>query len=308
MLKPATVPFMQWAGHELSRVRDRRASTSGVIDGLVADERTEAVPVLETDVMMADADGRRRLAEEALRFALASNVGREPPPGSVRARYGNVAILPVKSLDDAKQRLDADIDAGPRRALAEAMFADVLVALRRARARCERILVVTSDSALSGSRPATARSCSRTRRRGPQPGGGEGDARARCEHGAERALLVPGDCPLLDPDELDEPDRAAGERPLGADRARPPRHRHERAAAHAAGFARAIVRTGQLRAPCRERAAAGTPPRSSRVPTLALDIDTPEDLEALQSTRWRAARRRRAHARDAATSCCAAGA
>jgi LPPG:FO 2-phospho-L-lactate transferase len=41
----------------------------GVIDGLVADERTDGVPVLETDVLMADAEGRRRLAEEALGFA-----------------------------------------------------------------------------------------------------------------------------------------------------------------------------------------------------------------------------------------------
>jgi LPPG:FO 2-phospho-L-lactate transferase len=41
----------------------------GVIDGLVADERTDGVPVLETDVLMADGEGRRRLAEEALGFA-----------------------------------------------------------------------------------------------------------------------------------------------------------------------------------------------------------------------------------------------
>jgi hypothetical protein len=40
-----------------------------VIDGLVADERTDRIPVLETDVLMADARGRRRVAEEALRFA-----------------------------------------------------------------------------------------------------------------------------------------------------------------------------------------------------------------------------------------------
>jgi len=43
----------------------------GVIDGLLADERTDLIPVLETDVLMADAAGRRRVAEQALRFALA---------------------------------------------------------------------------------------------------------------------------------------------------------------------------------------------------------------------------------------------
>jgi LPPG:FO 2-phospho-L-lactate transferase len=69
VLKPATVPFMHWAGHDLT-ASGIAAYYEGVIDGLVADERTDAVPVLETDVMMAGADGRRRLAEETLRFAL----------------------------------------------------------------------------------------------------------------------------------------------------------------------------------------------------------------------------------------------
>jgi LPPG:FO 2-phospho-L-lactate transferase len=43
----------------------------GVIDGLVADERTDRIAVLETDVLMADSVGRRRVAEQALRFAQA---------------------------------------------------------------------------------------------------------------------------------------------------------------------------------------------------------------------------------------------
>jgi hypothetical protein len=40
-----------------------------VIDGLVADQHTERVPVLQTDVLMADAAGRRRVAEAAVGFA-----------------------------------------------------------------------------------------------------------------------------------------------------------------------------------------------------------------------------------------------
>jgi LPPG:FO 2-phospho-L-lactate transferase len=70
VLKPATVPMMQWAGHPLNA--SGIASYYGdVLDGLVADERTDAVPVLETDVLMGDPDGRRRVAEQALEFALA---------------------------------------------------------------------------------------------------------------------------------------------------------------------------------------------------------------------------------------------
>jgi LPPG:FO 2-phospho-L-lactate transferase len=70
VLKPATVPFMEWARHPLSST-GIAAYYDGVIDGLVADERTDAVPVLETDVLMFDDDGRRRVAEQALEFALA---------------------------------------------------------------------------------------------------------------------------------------------------------------------------------------------------------------------------------------------
>jgi LPPG:FO 2-phospho-L-lactate transferase len=69
VLKPATVPFMAWAGYELS-ASGLAGFYAGLIDGLVADERTDAVPVLETDMLMEGADGRRRLAEEALGFAL----------------------------------------------------------------------------------------------------------------------------------------------------------------------------------------------------------------------------------------------
>lgn len=70
LLKPATGPLMQWAGHGLG-AGGIAGYYSGLLDGLVADERTDALPVLETDVMMADGEGRRRLARETLEFALA---------------------------------------------------------------------------------------------------------------------------------------------------------------------------------------------------------------------------------------------
>ena len=70
VLKPATVPFMAWAGHELSSA-GIVAYYAGLLDGLVADERSEAVPSLETDVLMAEPAGRRRVAERTLDFSLA---------------------------------------------------------------------------------------------------------------------------------------------------------------------------------------------------------------------------------------------
>jgi LPPG:FO 2-phospho-L-lactate transferase len=68
VLKGPTKEFM--AASDLAPDADGVAlAYDGVIDGLVADERTERVPVLETDVLMGDSAGRRRVAEQALRFA-----------------------------------------------------------------------------------------------------------------------------------------------------------------------------------------------------------------------------------------------
>jgi hypothetical protein len=41
-----------------------------VIDGLVADDRTDRVPVLITDLLMSDIAACKRLADDTLRFAL----------------------------------------------------------------------------------------------------------------------------------------------------------------------------------------------------------------------------------------------
>jgi LPPG:FO 2-phospho-L-lactate transferase len=69
-LKGPTEALLEWAGQP--RSSDGIAAIyEGLLDGLVADERTDALPTLETDVAMPDADGRRRVAQEALDFALA---------------------------------------------------------------------------------------------------------------------------------------------------------------------------------------------------------------------------------------------
>src|SRR6185312_6236046 len=56
-----------------------------------------------------------------------------------------VAILPVKRFKTAKRRLEAALPSGARRALAEAMFSDVLTGLRRVTA-IDEILVVSADA------------------------------------------------------------------------------------------------------------------------------------------------------------------
>jgi LPPG:FO 2-phospho-L-lactate transferase len=70
VLKGPTGEFMRWAGRPQS-ADGVAAYYAGAIDGLVADERTDRVPVLETEMLMDTPAARRRLAEETLRFAAA---------------------------------------------------------------------------------------------------------------------------------------------------------------------------------------------------------------------------------------------
>jgi LPPG:FO 2-phospho-L-lactate transferase len=69
VVKGPTDVFMEWSGRPLSS-DGIAAAYAGLIDGLVADSRADALPTLETDVLMDSSNARRRLAEEALRFAI----------------------------------------------------------------------------------------------------------------------------------------------------------------------------------------------------------------------------------------------
>jgi LPPG:FO 2-phospho-L-lactate transferase len=70
VLKGPTDVFLEWAGHPLSS-DGVVAHYDGLLDGLVADERAEDLPTLETDVEMSNAAARRRVARETLEFAAA---------------------------------------------------------------------------------------------------------------------------------------------------------------------------------------------------------------------------------------------
>ena len=114
-----------------------------------------------------------------------------------------LAIVPVKQLDSAKQRLAAVLGAGAREALAQAMFNDVLAALRRVE-RIQHVAVVTGDATVA----AAAHGEGVTVLDDPAPAGQSTAAAIGIRHalarGYERVLLVPGDTPLLDPGEVDE--------------------------------------------------------------------------------------------------------
>jgi LPPG:FO 2-phospho-L-lactate transferase len=69
VVKGPTEACLRWAGHTLSSAGIATAY-AGLIDGLVADEPTTALPILEADVLMDTPEHRRRLAQNTLHFAL----------------------------------------------------------------------------------------------------------------------------------------------------------------------------------------------------------------------------------------------
>jgi 2-phospho-L-lactate/phosphoenolpyruvate guanylyltransferase len=189
------------------------------------------------------------------------------------------AVLPVKRFGAAKQRLATGLDGERRRALAAAMVADVLEAIGAARA-IERTIVVSGDPVAqelaAGAGAEVVPDPSDT---GHVEAALAGIARAEAG-GADCVALLPGDCPLLDPRELDRlltglPERYVGIVPdrhgtgTNALVLSPPgaiipafgegsRARHV-AAARAAGIAFGV----------------------EELASLGLDLDTPADVVAL---------------------------
>ena len=68
VLKGPTAPFMRSAGYPPT-TEGVASFYAGLVDGLVADESVDGLPVLRTDTRLSDADRRRRVAAETLRFA-----------------------------------------------------------------------------------------------------------------------------------------------------------------------------------------------------------------------------------------------
>jgi 2-phospho-L-lactate guanylyltransferase len=189
------------------------------------------------------------------------------------------AVLPVKRFGAAKQRLAADIDDERRAELAAAMLEDVLEAIGAARS-VERTIVVTNEPRAAELATAAGAEVLAD----PEEGGHSEAALAGISRalqlGAVCAVLLPGDCPLLDPRELERlltgiPDRYVA---IAADR-------------HGTGTnALALAPPDAIRpafgeGSCARHVAAareaGIPFAVEELPSLALDLDTPADVVAL---------------------------
>jgi 2-phospho-L-lactate guanylyltransferase len=193
-----------------------------------------------------------------------------------------LAILPIKTLDHAKTRLAEELDHRPRRALVEAMFSDVLVALRRAKL-VDQVLVVSQDHNAQRIAGGYGAMVADDEDNGHNDAAERGIARA-IELGVERVLLVPGDTPLLDPVELDALIARPVEPPfvlIVPDR-------------HGTGTNALLLQPPDVMKPSfgpgshdrhhRHAAAAGITAETVEVRSLALDLDTPEDLLAVETT------------------------
>jgi 2-phospho-L-lactate/phosphoenolpyruvate guanylyltransferase len=158
----------------------------------------------------------------------------------------------------------------------------VLVALRRA-SSIDRILVVTPDHGAQQIAGGYGASVLDDHQDGHNVAAASG-IRTALESGASRALLVPGDCPVLDPAELD----ALIARPASARSALIVPDRH------GTGTNALLLTPPDSLAPafgpgsCQRHAAnaqsEGTVREVVEVPSLALDVDTPDDLAMLATT------------------------
>ncbi len=189
------------------------------------------------------------------------------------------AVLPVKRFGAAKQRLAPGMGATHRAELAAAMLEDVLESIGAARS-IERTVVVTSEPraielASRGGSELVA---------DPDEGGHSGAAlagiaRAR-ELGAECVVLLPIDCPLLDPRELERLLTGMPERYVAIV---PDRHgtgTNALALAPPDVIAPSFGEGSCARHVAAARAA-GVPFDIDELASLALDLDTPADVVAL---------------------------
>ena len=192
-----------------------------------------------------------------------------------------LAVVPIKTLSSAKQRLSGALASGARQSLAQAMFSDVIASLRRSQ-RVEAIAVVTADvvaTAVAHGERVTVLPDEAQDGQSAAALIGIGHALAA---GFDRVVLVPGDTPLIDAVELDALlDRCQADR-LGAaivaDR-------------HGTGTNALVLSPPGAMGPSFGPGsfdrhldladAAGLEYRAEAVPSLAHDVDTPDDLTAL---------------------------
>lgn len=193
-----------------------------------------------------------------------------------------VAVIPVKQLENAKQRLSGRLSAPQRRDLFKAMLQDVLEAVTTCD-RIDRVIVVTDDAAVA----TVAGAFGAQIRPEPRPAGlieaVTDVAGALAGEGVDNMLFIPADVPLASVEELEVVLDGFGKAD-GPEMMIVP--------SHDLGGSNCVVCSPpdcmtfafgedsfrRHLAIARELGVATT---VARLPGIGLDIDLPEDLEAL---------------------------
>lgn len=124
------------------------------------------------------------------------------PPKNSLSQMTTVAVIPVKQLANAKQRLSGILSAELRRDLFRAMFCDVLEAVMTCD-RIDRVIVVTGDDEVA----AVCREFgAEVQPEPPEPGLIEAvtaSAKRLSAESVETMVFLPADVPLLSVEELE---------------------------------------------------------------------------------------------------------
>ncbi len=232
-----------------------------------------------------------------------TRMGRQPATSYLHSTMRTAAVLPVKRFTHAKQRLGESVADPLRRDLTRAMVGDVLSALRDCVAIERTIVVTCEESVAAAARYLGAIVVPDTAENGQSAAVALGVERA-VEEGFARVLCIPGDCPALDPAEIAALLEGAG---ACAGKAQESAGVPSASKRHGGGGAEVVIvpdrhntgTNGLLLTPpgairpsfgpdscARHRRLAresGVACRVERVPSLLLDIDTGEDLQALRA-------------------------
>ena len=199
--------------------------------------------------------------------------------GDKRKGLPTAAVIPVKRFADAHARLAESVSADDRKRLAEALFFDLLSKIRRSK-RIDHAFIATADeTAARSARWLDHEVVLQEADHGHSEAATAG-ARAAIAEGFERVVMLPTDCPLLDPRELDA---HLGESPRTA-LIVPDRHgtgTNALALCPPDAFAPAFGPDSAARHVARARAA-GVGFAIERIESLAADLDTADDLETLR--------------------------
>lgn len=192
-----------------------------------------------------------------------------------------LAVLPVKSFQSAKQRLSAALGGGSRQLLAQAMLGDVMASLRRV-SSVDAIAVVSSEREVESILRGQAVTVLADEVCDGQSAAAAIGVRHAQAGGFSRVVMVPGDTPLADAAEIDSVLRRSRADKVDVTIV-PDRH--------GTGTNALVLSPPDAIAPSfgpeslgrhvRAAAEAGLSHRVEEVPSLAHDVDSPEDLADL---------------------------